>query len=71
MNLDMCNTNGPSGVTPGSCSGGTGWVGGIFSTTSHIPSTPLPGALPLFIGGLGLIGVAGFRKKRKVSRLAL
>jgi hypothetical protein len=35
------------------------------------PVAPLPAALPLFIGGLGLIGVAGFRKKRRVSRLAL
>jgi hypothetical protein len=33
-------------------------------------STPLPAALPLFAAGLGLIGVAGLRKKRKVARLA-
>jgi hypothetical protein len=30
-----------------------------------VASTPLPAALPLFAGGLGLIGMVGRRKKRK------
>lgn len=30
-----------------------------------IASTPLPAALPLFAGGLGVMGLLGWRKKRK------
>jgi hypothetical protein len=33
-------------------------------------SAPLPAALPLFVSGLGLIGFAGMRKRRKAARLA-
>jgi hypothetical protein len=29
-------------------------------------ATPLPAALPLFAGGLGVIGVVGWRRKRKI-----
>jgi hypothetical protein len=35
------------------------------------PPTPLPGALPLFAGGLGMIGLIAGRKKRKTARSAL
>jgi hypothetical protein len=30
-------------------------------------ATPLPGALPLFAGGLGVIGLLGWKKKRKTA----
>jgi hypothetical protein len=33
----------------------------------QIQSTPLPAALPLFAGGLGLIGMIGRRKKRQAA----
>jgi hypothetical protein len=33
--------------------------------------TPLPGALPLFAGGLGMIGLIAGRRKRKTARLAV
>jgi PEP-CTERM motif len=32
-----------------------------------IAQTPLPAALPLFAGGLGVIGLLGWRRKRKVA----
>ena len=35
-----------------------------------ISTTPLPGALPLFAGGLGMIGLIAGRKKRKTARPA-
>jgi len=33
-------------------------------------TTPLPAALPLFAGGLGALGVFGWRRKRKAAALA-
>jgi hypothetical protein len=36
-------------------------VGGTLS------QTPLPAALPLFAGGLGTLGVLGWRRKRKAA----
>jgi hypothetical protein len=41
---------------------------GIFGP-DFITATPLPAALPLFAGGLGLMGLVGFRKKRKPTAL--
>jgi hypothetical protein len=34
------------------------------------PTTPLPGALPLFAGGLGAMGLLGWRRKRKARAVA-
>jgi hypothetical protein len=56
---------------------GLDWnVGDDFSTLDNVvltagpPSaTPLPAALPLFAGGLGMIGFLSHRKKRKQGKL--
>jgi hypothetical protein len=32
---------------------------------ASVAATPLPGALPLFAGGLGMMGLLGWRRKRK------
>ena len=39
-------------------------------TAESISSTPLPAALPLFAGGLGMIGLLAGRKKRKAASAA-
>jgi hypothetical protein len=38
--------------------------------TLSITATPLPAALPLFAGGLGALGLLGWRRKRKAAALA-
>ena len=40
----------------------------LASTTP--PSTPLPATLPLFAGGLGALGLLGWRRKRKARMVA-
>ena len=40
------------------------------SGTIALATTPLPAALPLFAGGVGVMGLAGWRKKRKSSAIA-
>jgi hypothetical protein len=48
------------------CSGTTGETFGPNFETDP-PTTPLPATLPLFAGGLGLLGFFGRRKKQKAS----
>ena len=43
----------------------------IGANSLTIPSTPLPAALPMFAGGLGVVGFLGWRRKRKASLEAL
>jgi len=38
--------------------------------TSVLATTPVPAALPLFAGGLGAIGLFGWRRKKKPAILA-
>ena len=38
---------------------------GFKAATGEIAPTPLPAALPLFAGGLGAMGLLGWRRKRK------
>ena len=40
---------------------------GIEATVTPVP---LPAALPMFAGGIGLLGLLGWRRKRKVSEAA-
>ncbi|MGA7966531.1 MAG: hypothetical protein WCB49_11710 [Gammaproteobacteria bacterium] len=47
-------------------------TGGSFtmdklSTVSAISTTPMPAALPLFASGLGVLGLLGWRRKKKVA----
>lgn len=38
-----------------------------YTLTGDITPTPLPAALPLFVSGLGALGLFGWRRKRKAS----
>jgi len=56
------------GLTPGAYVYSWGEVDPSF--TIQVAATPLPAALPLFAGGLGAIGLLGWRRKRKNAALA-
>ena len=54
----------------GVCGGDLGVAGelsGCGSASEVTPTTPLPAALPLFAGGLGVMGLLGWRRKRKAT----
>lgn len=38
-----------------------------FELEGNLDATPLPGALPLFVSGLGGLGLLGWRRKRKAA----
>lgn len=65
------NTNSPNAQDVGeiSFSGGFIAAGSVTNNpgtwTTPVTPTPLPATLPLFAGGLGVIGLFGWRKKRK------
>jgi hypothetical protein len=42
----------------------------VATATAEVSATPLPAALPLFAGGLGALGLLGWRRKRKAPALA-
>lgn len=45
---------------------------GSFLVKSAVPTTPLPSGLPLFVSGLGAMGLFGcFRKRKKVAATAV
>jgi hypothetical protein len=44
---------------------------GVGSLSPAVSATPLPAALPLFAGGLGALGLLGWRRKRKAAALAV
>jgi hypothetical protein len=54
------------------CDGLDGFCGerDITGGSLDVSATPLPAALPLFAGGLGVIGFIGRRRKRKVAAIA-
>ena len=57
------------GVTPGTYE--WTWGGGAYqSFTLEIGQTPLPAALPLFLTGLGALGLLGWRRRRKPVTLS-
>jgi hypothetical protein len=47
--------------------GGLGWDNFAFATGDVGAATPLPAALPLFVTGLGGIGLLGWRRKKKAA----
>jgi len=40
---------------------------GVTQDTPVPSETPLPAALPLFAGGLGALGLLGWRRKKKAA----
>jgi hypothetical protein len=42
----------------------------VTSSSGTLTPTPLPAALPLFAGGLGAMGLFGWRRKRKTKAVA-
>ena len=42
----------------------------LIQFDNPVSSTPLPGALPLFVSGLGALGLLGWRRKKKAAALA-
>ena len=48
----------------------TGGISSDDTITATLASTPLPAALPLFAGGLGLLGMFARRRKQKASAIA-
>jgi hypothetical protein len=54
-----------------SWAGSQSWSGSqdaTFSFTAPVSATPLPATLPLFAGGLGVVGFLAKRRKRNASR---
>ena len=65
------NTNSPNAQDIGEIALAGGFIafGSVTNNpgtwTTPVTPTPLPAALPLFAGGLGVMGLLGWRKKRK------
>jgi hypothetical protein len=59
----------------GNPAGTTGFVGALNVCTNCAPpppgDTPIPGALPLFTSGMGLLGFLGWRRKRRLAKQAV
>jgi hypothetical protein len=43
-------------------------VGGTANSTINLSTVPLPGTLPFFASGLGVLGLLGWRRNRKAPR---
>jgi hypothetical protein len=39
----------------------------VFTNLAQVSGTPIPGALPLFMSGLGALGIVALRRKRKLQ----
>jgi hypothetical protein len=39
----------------------------VFTNLAQVSGTPIPGALPLFMSGLGALGIVALRRKRKLK----
>lgn len=63
---DSTSSLGPTTLISASNSGAPG----AWSVSDPPFATPLPAALPLFAGGLGVFGLLGWRRKRKAAALS-
>jgi hypothetical protein len=61
--FQLSSTNSPVNNIPST-------IGGTVALALAPAATPLPAALPLFAGGLGAIGLFGWRRKKKPAILA-
>ena len=48
-----------------------GWIALDNFSVTDPSAVPLPGTLPLFAGGLGMMGLLGWRRKRQAAPIAL
>ena len=63
--------SGPFALNPnGGLVYGETQMSGTWTTSLGVLATPLPAALPLFAGGLGVLGLIAGRKKRKAIGIA-
>jgi hypothetical protein len=46
------------------------YVIGDVTGSAEVSATPLPAAFPLFVSGLGALGLLGWRRKRKAAAIA-
>jgi hypothetical protein len=46
------------------------WAFANYSPPAELSATPLPPALPLFAASLGVMGLLGWRRKRKVGLMS-
>ena len=54
----------------GGAEGSTSYLGLDDVSLTDLSAVPLPAALPLFASGLGVLGLLGWRRKRKAAALA-
>ena len=83
FNLFNSNPSAPNGIEPFfmATNGGTGdplqlysfepVSGSTCSLTEFCAATPLPAALPLFVTGLGALGLFGWRRKRRAAAIVV
>ena len=70
-NIDTVSFRASGGVHNDAFTGdGTYFALDNMTINEATSATPIPGALPLFAGGLGALGLLGWRRKKKVAALA-
>ena len=64
---DFFYTGGPPGTGTGGCGSGCSANVLLGSFDATLTATPLPAALPMFLGGLGVMGLLARRKRRSTA----
>lgn len=71
---ELSNSPNPNGIieigTPGNADIDVNVTGNVLLGSTAVTATPLPAALPLFAGGLGMIGLFSRRRKQKKAAFA-